>query len=463
MNMKTGGGYKLRIIKRLCAKWLLGFLCVLLVSPFLLADDGSKQDEKIKISSVSVSPEFFSPFQSSCVFSSSYIIKSSDGLKQDDKSPVHKFFVKQTIVISSSGQAGVALKTVSTEHELVPPVKDKSFSVTLTAQWDGKNDAGVLLADGSYVYNISAQLVRTKNGENEKDEKNDGNDKDKKSAKDKSKGKDKDEDKTKIIGETSVKSGAIILDATSPVIEVSPSNNELVLSLTPVIQVTYSDATSGIDTLTFHLSLDDQDVTGVSVITPTGATYSVTTPLSGGIHTIIARISDKAANISEVTSTFQIDSTPPVLSLLADGEAISNGSVIVNFTPQFQMDYADDASGVNTASFKLSLDNADVTADAIITPSNATYTPANPLSGGKHGISVEISDNAGNKAETSINFIVADAGGVIDSAGGIITVTNSASPILGASLTIPANAVPSPVILYILSSVPSTPLTSNLV
>ncbi|MBI5359818.1 MAG: hypothetical protein HZA48_04460, partial [Planctomycetes bacterium] len=131
---ENGGGYKLRVVKMLCVSWLFVFLCVLFVSPFLLADDGSNQDEKIKISSVSVSPEFFSPSQSSCVFSSSYIIKSSDGLKQDDKSPEHKFFVKQTIVISSSGQAGVALKTISTEQELIPPLKDKTFTVTLNAQ-----------------------------------------------------------------------------------------------------------------------------------------------------------------------------------------------------------------------------------------------------------------------------------------------------------------------------------------
>ena len=463
--MKMGGGYKLRIIKRLCAKWLLGFLCILLVAPLLIADDGSHQDEKIKFSSVSVFPEFFSPSISPCVFSSSYAIKSSDGLKQDDKSPEHKFFVKQTIVVSSYGQTEISLKTISTEQEFIPPIKDKTFTVTLNAQWDGKNDAGVLLADGSYIYNISAQLIRTKNGENENDEKNDRNEKDKKGGKDKSKekDKDKDEDKIKIIGETSVKSGTIVLDNTLPVITVSPSNNELVPSLTPVIQVTYSDATSGIDTLTFHLSLDGQDVTGDATVIPIGATYSVTAPLSGGAHTVIARINDKAANASEVTSTFQIDSTPPVLLFRADGEAISNGSVIVNFTPQFQIDYTDDASGVNTASFKWFLDGADITGDATISSSNAIYTPANPISGGQHSISSEISDNAGNKAEMGVNFIIADAGGIIDSAGGTITVTNVASQILGASLTVPPNAVSSPVTLYILSSSPLTPLPSYLV
>ncbi|MBI5359322.1 MAG: hypothetical protein HZA48_01930, partial [Planctomycetes bacterium] len=458
MNMKMGGWHNLRIIKMLCVKWLLGFLCVLFMSPFLLADDGSKHDEKIKFSSVSVSPEFFSPSQTSCVFSSSYIIKSSDGLKQDDKSPEHKFFVKQTIKISSpsdgGGQAGAVVNNISTEQELVPPVKDKSFSVTLTAQWDGKNDAGVLLADGSYIYNISAQLVRTKSGENKK-----GDGKDKSQEKD----KDKDEDKTKIIGETSAKSGTIVLDNTLPVITVSPSNNELVTSLTPVIQVTYSDATSGIDTLTFHLSLDGQDVTGGSIITPIGATYTVDTHLTGGAHTIITLISDKAANASEVTSTFLIDSTPPVLSLQVEGEVIANGSVITNFTPQFQIDYTDDASGVNTVSFKWFLDGADITGDATITSSNATYAPSNPLYGGQHSISSEISDNAGNKAEISANFIIADAGGIIDSAGGTITVTNSVSSILGASLTVPPNAVSSPVTLYILSSLPLTPFPSYLV
>jgi len=81
------------------------------------------------------------------------------------------------------------------------------------------------------------------------------------------------------------------------------------------------------------------------------------------------------------------------------------GSTVATARPTIRARYADTESGINKLSIGLQLDGSDVTADATVTTSRVSYTPA-ALADGPHWVAITVSDNSGNQAHQVWSFQV---------------------------------------------------------
>jgi PKD repeat protein len=86
--------------------------------------------------------------------------------------------------------------------------------------------------------------------------------------------------------------------------------------------------------------------------------------------------------------------------------APTDGSVVGATHPEITLSYSDDESGIDEASFKLSLNGSDVTSSANVTETGASYTPTNPLTGGSNYAVAEVADHAGNVTTIQMSFSV---------------------------------------------------------
>ena len=95
-------------------------------------------------------------------------------------------------------------------------------------------------------------------------------------------------------------------DTSGPSISLSsPTSGSSITDTKPVIIITYSDP-SGIDTDTIEFTLDSTDKTNSATSTSSQLTYTPTTELSYGEHSITFSVSDNAGNTNEETWTFTI-------------------------------------------------------------------------------------------------------------------------------------------------------------
>ena len=96
-----------------------------------------------------------------------------------------------------------------------------------------------------------------------------------------------------------------------------------------------------------------------------------------------------------------IDTTPPLITSVNPSE----GSVLDTATPELSADFQDTESGVNPTSIQILLDGQDVTSQA-----NASETGFNFISAfladEAHVLSISVSDNSGNNAQTITNFTI---------------------------------------------------------
>ena len=102
----------------------------------------------------------------------------------------------------------------------------------------------------------------------------------------------------------------------------------------------------------------------------------------------------------EVSARF--DNTPPVIGAVAPGA----DALIADSKPLVSCAYADAFTGVNAASAHLTLDGADVTAQATTTAQGLEYRPADAIAEGQHSVAISIADVAGNIATSTWRFTV---------------------------------------------------------
>ena len=190
-----------------------------------------------------------------------------------------------------------------------------------------------------------------------------------------------------------------LADVTPPSVSITPANGATVSTKTPTITVSYSDAGSGIDPATFLLTVDGNNVSGQFTAGVSSATGQLT--LTETSHTIVAKISDHSGNQGQATSTFTVaDITPPVISITP-----ANSAIVSTTSPQIQISYTDAVSGVDTATFTITIDGINYAPQFTIGSTGATAQPT--LSGGQHVIVVNLKDHAGNLATSTSTFTIA--------------------------------------------------------
>lgn len=93
-------------------------------------------------------------------------------------------------------------------------------------------------------------------------------------------------------------------DTTPPVIAITPGDGRYSVYL-PVIKVSYSDFSTGVDTETLGITLDGNPITPDTVST-SEATIQITSELIRGPHTLGVTLSDRAGNQALARSTFNV-------------------------------------------------------------------------------------------------------------------------------------------------------------
>ncbi len=199
-------------------------------------------------------------------------------------------------------------------------------------------------------------------------------------------------------------------DLVAPVIDPLPIDGTTVRDFTPTIIATYHDNLSGIKTSTVVLTVDNVNVTQNASVTGSQITYTPSTPLAGGQHTVTVQVADNAGNVSALrTASFTIDdSGPDITSFTIGGAPAVDGMFVTSsLQPVFAVTYTDD-TGINVSATQLLLapqGSPLVAVPAVITQTGLTYQPPAFLAEGPYVVQAIITNNQGTSSTTGvINF-----------------------------------------------------------
>lgn len=223
-------------------------------------------------------------------------------------------------------------------------------------------------------------------------------------------------------------------DATAPTLALIPAHGSTVTTATPELIALYSDDGRGVDAATARLFLDGLEVTSSATVTVSSTAFTPPVPLSQGTHTVTASVSDFAGNRASSTSTFLIDSLPPVTALLIDGIATGATALVLASTDTIGFSAVD--GGVGVLETLYSVDGA----------TEAVFVSTFTLSPGGHAIAFRSRDQASNLEATRavsmtvtapssdttpplvrLEFPGAAALGVEQAVGGVVNVRGAAS------------------------------------
>jgi len=207
-------------------------------------------------------------------------------------------------------------------------------------------------------------------------------------------------------GNTSSATSAFQLDITPPTYVIQlPAANSFVNIATPTLVVTYQDDSSGVDPSKFAIRVDGVDRTNRVTVTATGVsgTLLASDALADGTHQVDVTVVDRAGNSAPVVpQSFLVDTIAPAISITAPVV----GSYTNNNHFPIAVSYSDAGSGIDVASFQLSIDGVDQTSQFTVTATGATGTPVSVLPDGLHAITASIKDLAGNPSTATEAFTV---------------------------------------------------------
>lgn len=220
-----------------------------------------------------------------------------------------------------------------------------------------------------------------------------------------------------------------VKEKVAPVISITaPSSSAKLTNNKPVINWTVTDADSGVNPSTIKLIIDSQTITTGITKTQSGknytCSYTPTTALSDGTHTIKVSASDYDGNVATQKSvTFTVDTVPPELSVSApvDNLVTNQSSLVVKGTTN------DVTSSPVTLTIKLN----GGTEQTVEVGSDGSFTKTLTLVTGENTIVITAKDGAGKTSTVTKNVVLDQTAPVIQS------VTISPNPVnAGATYTI---------------------------
>lgn len=220
-----------------------------------------------------------------------------------------------------------------------------------------------------------------------------------------------------------------VKEKVAPVISITaPSSSAKLTNNKPVINWTVTDADSGVNPSTIKLIIDSQTITTGITKTQSGknytCSYTPTTALSDGTHTIKVSASDYDGNVATQKSvTFTVDTVPPELSVSApvDNLVTNQSALVVKGTTN------DVTSSPVTLTIKLN----GGTEQTVEVGSDGSFTKTLTLVTGENTIVITAKDGAGKTSTVTKKVVLDQTAPVIQS------VTISPNPVnAGATYTI---------------------------
>ena len=142
------------------------------------------------------------------------------------------------------------------------------------------------------------------------------------------------------------------------------------------------------------LSAGNEDtVTPVNATPVSGLSFSDTT-VSNGTPYFYRITALNEVGQTGVMSGSEVQATPHALAPVIDHLAPASGVFTDNVRPTISAQYSNPGVGIDTASVKLLLDGVDVTAQAVVTDTGVTYSPAGDLSKTAHSVQLDVSNTA---------------------------------------------------------------------
>lgn len=197
-----------------------------------------------------------------------------------------------------------------------------------------------------------------------------------------------------------------VKEKTAPAITITyPTDSALIINNKPAIRWKVTDNDSGVNPDTIGITIDSGSKVTGSAITKTAitggydCTYTPTTALSDGSHTIKIDASDNDGNAATQKSvTFKIDTVPPTLSVTApvNGLITNKAACTVSGT-------TNDITSSPAVTVKLNSGSA----EAVTVGSDGSFSKALTLASGSNTITVVATDSAG-KSTTVTRTVTLD-------------------------------------------------------
>lgn len=160
-----------------------------------------------------------------------------------------------------------------------------------------------------------------------------------------------------------------VKEKVKPVIsKLVPSNGAYLSTSAPEITATLTDDDSGIAISTLVLKIDGQAINNTNITKNTTAggyniSYTPTTALNDGSHTVTVQISDNDGNVSDtVSTTFSVMTTAPTLEITAPVDGLNTNKSALTVTGTTNAD----------AKVKITLNGIDV--GTVTVDSNGTFS-----------------------------------------------------------------------------------------
>ena len=202
-----------------------------------------------------------------------------------------------------------------------------------------------------------------------------------------------------------------VLEKVAPVASITyPAQGASITSGKPTIRFMLTDSGSGVKPDTCYVVVDSGTPVKVTATvngSEATATYTPTTPLSDGQHTIKVYGSDYDGNKSnEATATFKVDTTPPVLNITAptEGQKFNKADITIVGTTN------DALSSPVTVTVKLN----DTDQGEVSVAENGAFTKAITLNRGNNVIVITATDASGLSSSVTRNVSFSDTLPVVD-------------------------------------------------
>lgn len=197
-----------------------------------------------------------------------------------------------------------------------------------------------------------------------------------------------------------------VKEKTAPIITITyPTASALIINNKPVITFKVTDADSGVNPDSIKVTIDTGAAITAGIVKTAIAggyecTYTPTTALADGSHTIKVDASDNDGNAATQKSvTFKIDTVPPSLSVTAPTNGLITNKAACTVTGTTN----DVTSSPVTVTVKLNSGAA----EAVTVAANGTFSKALTLAAGSNTITVVATDSAG-KATTVTRTVTLD-------------------------------------------------------
>jgi Bacterial Ig-like domain len=182
-------------------------------------------------------------------------------------------------------------------------------------------------------------------------------------------------------------------DSIPPVPSVDGGPSGLTNDRTPTFSFSATDPSPPIN---FECSIDTGTPNFGSCSGP-GDTHTPSSPLSDGPYTFRVKATDAAGNSAEATRSFQVDATPPSVSVESGPSGVTDDQ-----QPTFTFSGTD---AVGPLSFQCSIDSGTASFRGCSGPGNSDR-PSSPLGFGSYTFRVRGTDGAGNTSSASRSFSV---------------------------------------------------------